>query len=485
MDAQESIAKGRAARSKAPSLQPRGLAPRTGPAKSHRDPRRAGQGTPTRPRATAPHTDARVTVHVLPRWRRRSWPPTWREHRRRESKCSAAATRTWPNFGGFESPERSMVFSINDFDETLPGPWEWDLKRLAASLVVGGARPRFRRRDRAPISRQRRPVVIAPRCVTSPRNEISRCGTRVLDLEGIIGRWGADVSKTDTVRLENLARKGKSKTSLKAFAKLTETVDGTVRIRMIRRWWNGSTHSCLPWKPQLWKPGRASGSRRTPGACRPTAAAFLTDFTWSTSPARSSASAASVHAAGSRCFSGAIRRPALPANQGSAELRALDYLGKSKYANQGQHVVMGQHLMQAASDILLGWAAWRGNRRRASGLLRSAALGREDLGRSPTIDVAMLPDLRTDVQLDARACSCPFGRSARDRRVSRLRRCLRPRHRRVRARVCRPEPRGLRCRDGRSARRPVRDRTVIEVSACRRSAGRRRALEDQDEREDE
>ena len=82
------------------------------------------------------------------------------------------------NFGLFQSPERRLVFDINDFDETLPGPWEWDVKRLAASFEIAGARPRLRRADAAgdrPAQRARLPRGDAARW---PRSAPSSSGTR-------------------------------------------------------------------------------------------------------------------------------------------------------------------------------------------------------------------------------------------------------------------------------------------------------------------
>ena len=81
------------------------------------------------------------------------------------------------NFGVFASPERRMVFDINDFDETLPGPWEWDVKRLAASLMIAAQRQRIRRPRRRP-GGARGGADIARRCAASPRRATSRCGTR-------------------------------------------------------------------------------------------------------------------------------------------------------------------------------------------------------------------------------------------------------------------------------------------------------------------
>ena len=84
--------------------------------------------------------------------RRCRWPRTWPPRRPRGCGCSCAATRTCRNFGAFASPERRLVFDVNDFDETLPGPFEWDVKRLAASLAVAGRDSGFPAKDRRKIA---------------------------------------------------------------------------------------------------------------------------------------------------------------------------------------------------------------------------------------------------------------------------------------------------------------------------------------------
>jgi uncharacterized protein (DUF2252 family) len=70
--------------------------------------------------------------------RRSSWPPTWRAHQRLGWTSSSAATPHLSNFGLFASPERRLLFDLNDLDETLPGPFEYDVKRLAASFTMAG-----------------------------------------------------------------------------------------------------------------------------------------------------------------------------------------------------------------------------------------------------------------------------------------------------------------------------------------------------------
>ena len=83
--------------------------------------------------------------------RRWQWPPTWPQLRCRAWPCRPAATPHLANFGLYASPERALGFDLNDFDETLPGPWEWDVKRLAASLEVAERENGYRRGKRRKI----------------------------------------------------------------------------------------------------------------------------------------------------------------------------------------------------------------------------------------------------------------------------------------------------------------------------------------------
>jgi uncharacterized protein (DUF2252 family) len=134
------------------------------------------------------------------------------------------------NFGGFAAPDRSLVFDLNDFDETLPGPWEWDLKRLVASFAVAG-------RDRGFNANERRQ---ATRAATRSYREAMRAFAQMraidlwylrLDLDNLIARWQAQVSTSRRKSVERAAAKARTKDSLRAFSKLTHLVDGQPRFR--------------------------------------------------------------------------------------------------------------------------------------------------------------------------------------------------------------------------------------------------------------
>src|SRR3989440_7033549 len=130
------------------------------------------------------------------------------------------------NFGVYATPERNQVFDVNDFDETLPGPWEWDVKRLAASIVVAGRTLGFTR------EMNRRAVV---GCVRSYRERMWKYGElRHIDV------WYARIDpesirrfvrRSDRSYVEKELEQARRSTSLLAFPRLTQHVDGRYRIQ--------------------------------------------------------------------------------------------------------------------------------------------------------------------------------------------------------------------------------------------------------------
>jgi uncharacterized protein (DUF2252 family) len=133
------------------------------------------------------------------------------------------------NFGVFQAPDRRLVFDINDFDETLPGPFEWDVKRLAASVAIGA-------RDRGFKKAERRAAVLGS--VSAYRTAMAQFDAMTeidvwysrLDVADIAARWGDRVTKTDRRRLQKNVAKARNKGSLRALEKLTESHDGELRI---------------------------------------------------------------------------------------------------------------------------------------------------------------------------------------------------------------------------------------------------------------
>jgi uncharacterized protein (DUF2252 family) len=259
------------------------------------------------------------------------------------------------NFGGFASPEREMLFDINDFDETAPGPFEWDVKRLAASLEVAA---RGRGFDRSVAQT----VVLGG--VRSYQQAIrSFAGmpklaiwyTR-LGLTEITQRWGGTVAKSVVRQTERGVAKATSKDQIKARAKLTRRVDGELRFisdppllvpvqelygDVEGRRLEAAIHEAI------------RGYRRTlPGDRR-----LLLESYRFVDLARKVVGVGSV---GTRAwvalFVGRDENDTLILQVKEAEASVLERFGsKSPFHNHGQRVVEGQQVMQSASDIFLGW----------------------------------------------------------------------------------------------------------------------------------
>ena len=134
------------------------------------------------------------------------------------------------NFGIFASPERRLVFDINDFDETLPAPFEVDIKRLAASIEICGRQRGFRKQQRSEAVRD------AAAFYRKSMAEFSEMGNlevwyKHLDVESYLKERTHPSDKKQINEIRNAIRKALSKTSEQAVRKLTETVDGKLRIK--------------------------------------------------------------------------------------------------------------------------------------------------------------------------------------------------------------------------------------------------------------
>ena len=134
------------------------------------------------------------------------------------------------NFGAFAAPDRRLIFSPNDFDETLPGPWEWDVKRMAASAEIAG-------RDIALPAQRRRRIVTD--CVKEYRLAMRAFAREShlnvwyerLNASELIARFGGRLGPKGRLLFSRPFAKARRKTSLRALAKLTERVDGELRFR--------------------------------------------------------------------------------------------------------------------------------------------------------------------------------------------------------------------------------------------------------------
>ncbi len=129
------------------------------------------------------------------------------------------------NFGAFASPERRLVFDVNDFDETLPGPFEWDVKRLAASLAVAG-------RDDGFAAKARRKIVLA--AAESYRTAMRGFAEQPfldvwyahLDIEQALGQFRSQFKAKRLKEAKQLLAKAHTKDSTKALGKLTALIEG-------------------------------------------------------------------------------------------------------------------------------------------------------------------------------------------------------------------------------------------------------------------
>jgi uncharacterized protein (DUF2252 family) len=258
------------------------------------------------------------------------------------------------NFGVFASPERRLVFDINDFDETLPGPWEWDVKRLAASMLIAARDNSYAPKD------QDRIVLDTVAEYRDAMREFATMGNLAvwyahLEIDSVLRDYAPQFKARMIKRTERAMAKARTRDSLSAFSKLTERVNGRVEIVdqsplivPLRVLEVGEREQVLEWLRKLVRSYRQSLQHDR----RILLEQFdLTDF------ARKVVGVGSV---GTRAwialFFGRDGDDPLFLQLKEAEASVMEeYLGRSRYANHGQRVVTGQRMMQATSDIFLGW----------------------------------------------------------------------------------------------------------------------------------
>jgi len=258
------------------------------------------------------------------------------------------------NFGAFASPERRLVFDLNDFDETLPGPFEWDVKRLAASLVVAGRDNGFDLADR------RRVVLEGVKGYRLAMREFAKqpmlgVWYAALDIEQTLERLRSDLAQQQVKRTEKALAKARTRDSTQALAKLTTMVDGHPKILS---------------DPPLIVPIEELFSHREADELYDQLRGLITTYGRSLQSDRRhlihqfslvqvARKVVGVGSVGTRAWilllEGVNGEPLfLQAKEAQASVLA-EYAGRSEFDNQGRRVVAGQHLMQASSDIFLGW----------------------------------------------------------------------------------------------------------------------------------
>jgi len=260
------------------------------------------------------------------------------------------------NFGVFASPDRAMVFDLNDFDETHPGPFEWDLRRLVASFEVAA-------RDRSFDDPQRVQIVADSvlSYVSAMRQYSTMSNLEVwydrLTVDDIAQRWAARASDDVLRRFRRNVDKARSKDRIRAFDKLVEVTDGTPRFRSdppvlvpVRELVTGAEHAALmkavDESLKLYRRTLAPDRRLLMDRYRFVDVALKV---------------VGVGSVGTRCYIALVRGrdddDLMILQIKEAEHSVLEpYVDPIAYENQGHRVVVGQHLMQAATDQLLGWS---------------------------------------------------------------------------------------------------------------------------------
>ncbi len=255
------------------------------------------------------------------------------------------------NFGTYASPDRRLVFDMNDFDETLPGPFEWDVKRLAASFAVAG-------RDRNFSDSQRDTINLA--LGRSYREAIVRFGEMRtmdvwysrLDVDEAFASFADRVSQKAVVRFEKNVAKARTKDSLTAFSKLTRMVDGAPRIV-------ADPPLIVP-VSELFGDEAFESFHDLIRAYRHTLISDRRHLLERFQLADAARKVVGVGSVGTRAFIllflGRNDEDPLFLQAKEAQASVLEpFVGKSEFGNHGQRVVEGQRVTQAASDTMLGW----------------------------------------------------------------------------------------------------------------------------------
>lgn len=248
------------------------------------------------------------------------------------------------NFGIYATPERNQVFDVNDFDETLPGPWEWDVKRLAASIVPGGRANGFS----AAINKQ---AVLS--CVQAYREHMWKYSEmRHIDV------WYSRIDYENSMQfvhptfrwyIDKQRDKSRQRSSLQVFPKLTMQIDGQHRFK-----------DEPPLIAHLHDDELAHQLRGLVESYRPTVQEDRQVLIGKYSCVDVAQKVVGVGSVGTRCYVllllGNDSNDPLLLQIKEAQASVLErHLGSSVYPNHAQRVVCGQRLMQAASDLFLGW----------------------------------------------------------------------------------------------------------------------------------
>lgn len=259
------------------------------------------------------------------------------------------------NFGMFASPERALLFDINDFDETYPGPWEWDLKRLTTSVVVAG------RENGLSEKKTRKIVVAAVRRYRSAMASFAEQGNLAVwysrvDVEEAQRDLRDQLDARGRRRLDRSVAKARTRDHHRALDKLTEVVDG--RRRIIG-------------DPPLVVPISELAGDRSRDEVESAVEDIIVDYASSLGPGRRelvdsysfvdmARKVVGVGSVGTRCWIVLMRGrddddPLFLQVKEAQESVLAPHLGPTTHGTEGERVVAGQRIMQAAGDVFLGW----------------------------------------------------------------------------------------------------------------------------------
>jgi uncharacterized protein (DUF2252 family) len=260
------------------------------------------------------------------------------------------------NFGMFAAPDRALVFDLNDFDETLPAPFEWDVKRLVASVVVAARGNGHRRKDQAAAARATATAYRTTMAKASRMRFLDVWYTR-FDAEKVIAELAATIDKASMKAARKALAKAHTRTSLGSLSKFAEHVNGGYRIKEA--------------PPVIVRPPETMTSEFEQIIMR-----GLADYASTLSPDRRVVldhyhytdfvrKVVGVGSVGTEALMillmGDVEDDPLFLQFKEARPSVLaPYVGDSEYSHQGERVVHGQRLMQAAGDAFLGWVTGTG-----------------------------------------------------------------------------------------------------------------------------
>ena len=259
------------------------------------------------------------------------------------------------NFGAYASPERRLMFDVNDFDETLPGPFEWDVKRLVASMAIAG-------RDNNLGARERRAVALAT--VAAYRTAMREFATMPIlavwyarfDVEDAVGTLQGQIPDRIVQKTMKRADRARTRDGLQALGRFTQVVNGAREFVS---------------DPPLTVPIEDLASGRDPAVLYRFMHSLVDDYARTLSRemrylvrrftlTRMARRVVGVGSVGTQCWILLMEpddgtEPLILQSKQANQSVLARYAGNSEYENQGERVVAGQRLMQAATDIFLGW----------------------------------------------------------------------------------------------------------------------------------